>query len=539
MQRTRAYFFDTPRTTAGAKLNSQNIPSETTFRDLLDSMIFKTESADHATNALYGSVIFATTAISKARIGAGVVIPEQLPVLEVNGAEKLTAGAYSYEGIKLTAIDGTYRLNYQIDFDPASLTIKTTPATTDYVVISDIAAAGVPKKVLVSSLLTSSYWQKVGNTISPATAGDSLDQGSGTITGAAFLLTYGASTAILPSAPIEDVGASLTVRGGAGGSAIGAAKNGGVLYLYGGAKANAGTDGDTYLCWTGAAKRGLSAIGGATEATYQLKVYGNVKITGTLTHGAYTPIISYPPNPGGYGILTPVTGDIGWYSEKATMDGLLGAALSAKSVLWFNGTAYTTLALGATGDKYLRVNSGLDLEAGDLVLTGKVLNASLGEKILWANMTALIASVVPVLNASGVVVASAVTSTELGYLSGATSNVQTQLTALGNSVTTWAKITATPTTLLAAQMKANFTADSTGGAISLTLPAISTLIANQQVRINQISANGTTLHCNAADGGFLSLTGGGVTTTVAMTDGDSMIFIADTSGASNYWRRIQ
>ena len=127
-QRTRAYFFGS----GGDKFLTGNKPTQPTFQDLLDSCYFKSESGDRATNALYGVSILATTAVSKARSGAGVVLPAHLPVLTygASNTELVTPGTESYEGIKITAVNKTDRLDYQVDFDPTTLTSKATIAAT-------------------------------------------------------------------------------------------------------------------------------------------------------------------------------------------------------------------------------------------------------------------------------------------------------------------------------------------------------------------------------------------------------------------------
>lgn len=527
MQRNRLYFFDTPRTTAGAKLNSQNIPSETTFRDLLDSIPFKNESGDYATEAIQGLVKLASVASSKARSstsGIGVVLPSHLPTLEVDGTEIGSSHASaSYQGIKVTPIDESKHLSYQVDLDPTSIVEKTTPDSADYVLISDSGAAFIPKKVLVSNFSTASYLKRTLTVLSPVTAGDSLDMGSGDITGRALYTTWDTDTRISPKTASSNVGANLHVTAGDAQHAA-AGKTGGLLYLSGGLGVNGNPNGNVAMCYDGSSKIGVAGIGGYTLSQYaMLSVFGNLYVSGYINAGVLTPNPASPPSGGGSAIIDAATGNVGWYSAKATMDGLLATTVTAKSVLWFNGTAYTPLAIGATGDKYLRVNSSLNLEAGDLVLTGKVLNASFGELIAWSKMATLTANVVPVTDSNGNLIASGVTTAQLGYLSAVMGDIQSQIDSLASNVASWAAISTT-TVLPTAAFKAAYSVNSLSGAVSLTLPATSTLQQNQVVEISNAGGNGTTIYVNGADTGFVTVRGASVSN-ITLGDGDSAKFI--------------
>ena len=508
MQRNRAYFFDTPRTTAGAKLNAQNIPSEVTFRDLLDSITFKSESSDYASETTQGLVKLASIAISKARSGTGVVLPNQLPVIEVDGTELLT-GYASCQGIKVTAISAYNRLNYQIDFDPTSLTAKTPPAVAgDYVVIVDSADSNKPKKILLSGLAgVGSVWQDIATVISPVTAGDSLDMSGATVTADGFLLKAAATTYINPKQYTGNNGASLQVAAGAGQHASDA-KNGGNLYLIGGSHANAGNDGNVVICYNGSSGIGKLGIGCNADTAYLVKVCGDGWITGKVKLGVSV---------GGGGVIDPGTGApvvvdstgvVLSPTFKQLMDAIVGATVTAKSAVWFDGTKYNVLSLGSSADKYLRVNSSLNLEAGDLVLTGKVVDASFAATgiVAWNRMVALTASVVPVLDASGVMIASGTSSTALGYIANLTSDAQAQLTAVQKNVITSGFIS-TNTILTAATLKAQETIQTAGGSVTVTLPLISTLQDGQVVEFFQTGANAAILAKNAGDAGFGDKTG--------------------------------
>ena len=62
-----------------------------------------------------------------------------------------------------------------------------------------------------------------------------------------------------------------------------------------------------------------------------------------------------------------------------------------------------------------------------LDLTGSVLNADLAGSVAWDKMVPLTVSKVPVIDASGEIVASSITATELGYAAGVTSPLQPQI----------------------------------------------------------------------------------------------------------------
>ena len=299
--RQRAYFFDSPFTSAGVKFNPNNIPTKNTFYDLLDSVCFKTESGDLATTTQQGLVLLATDAVSKLRSGAGVVSPNQLPVLcyGASNTELITPGTGAYEGILLTAIAGTNRLDYKIDFNPTSLTAKVTPTVADYVVISDTADSGKPKKSLLSTLMGSSLFTRTSTTLTPTNAGDDLDMSGGDVTADSFLLKAAASTYINPLSYTGNNGANLFVSGGAGQHAS-AAKTGGNLYLRGGSGANGGAVGVTYLGWDGTTQNNV-AVRGAVNPPYPTTITGSVCIK--------SGVLWVEPNPIGIGGGGSVTTD--------------------------------------------------------------------------------------------------------------------------------------------------------------------------------------------------------------------------------------
>ncbi len=119
-------------------------------------------------------------------------------------------------------------------------------------------------------------------------------------------------------------------------------------------------------------------------------------------------------------------------TPKEAGDTIVGATLAARAIVYFDGSAYNYLNTGAVIDKYLRINAGNNLEFGDLYLTNKIVNADINASaaISWSKMTVLTASRVPVLDGSGVIMASTTTATVLTYINTLTSDVQTQINAL-------------------------------------------------------------------------------------------------------------
>lgn len=105
-----------------------------------------------------------------------------------------------------------------------------------------------------------------------------------------------------------------------------------------------------------------------------------------------------------------------------------GASTStANTVLLGNGTG--TSAWGAITNAY--IDAAAAIAYSKLNLSGSILNADINASaaIAVSKLAALTASRLPVLDASGFLSASSVTSTEAGYLSGVTSAIQTQLNA--------------------------------------------------------------------------------------------------------------
>ena len=160
----------------------------------------------------------------------------------------------------------------------------------------------------------------------------------------------------------------------------------------------------------------------------------------------------------------------------------------------------TKLTTGTAALVNADVNAAAAIAYTKLNLTGTLLNADIAAAaaIAWSKMANLTASRALYSDGSGDVTASAVTDTELGYLSGVTSAVQTQIDALDSDVETYNTLTA-DTTLTAATLTKNIVLDTTAGNVQATLPATSTLTLGQKVEFNQIKANNGTIAANGAD----------------------------------------
>jgi hypothetical protein len=114
---------------------------------------------------------------------------------------------------------------------------------------------------------------------------------------------------------------------------------------------------------------------------------------------------------------------INWRNAANSAD--LGLKVNASNILEYNGNPLLTLALGS-GDTALVMNAG-----GTAYSWSKIVNANIdtAAAIALSKLAAVTASRALVSDGSGVISASAVTATELGYVSGVTSAIQTQIDA--------------------------------------------------------------------------------------------------------------
>lgn len=85
---------------------------------------------------------------------------------------------------------------------------------------------------------------------------------------------------------------------------------------------------------------------------------------------------------------------------------------------------------------------------------------------------------------AGAIIVSTVTSTEIGYLSGATSNIQAQINAISTNVMTWNEVTGTSQSMAVN----NAYVANNAGLVTLTLPA--TAVLGDRVKIVGKGAGG-------------------------------------------------
>ena len=171
------------------------------------------------------------------------------------------------------------------------------------------------------------------------------------------------------------------------------------------------------------------------------------------------------------------------------------------------GIAVKTLSEDVTMDKDGKVTIGSKKVTAAKIADTTITDAqiSTGAAIARSKQAALTPSRLLVSDGSGYDSVSAVTATEAAYLSGVTSAIQTQInTVSGNltseiarvegiindglSLTTHTEISA-DTTATAATLKQSYIADTSGGAVYLTLPVGSTLTIGTTVRLLRIGGS--------------------------------------------------
>jgi hypothetical protein len=170
-------------------------------------------------------------------------------------------------------------------------------------------------------------------------------------------------------------------------------------------------------------------------------------VTITGSGGPYNEITSGSPT-GGQFLVNYSTGVV-----------TFSTAQNGNSVL----ASYTGLGseIAAEDINELEIPVGIALNADGSLSAGIVTTSSISNSavISLTNLQTLNPSIVPVTNGSGVLTSSSTTATELGYVHGVTSNIQTQINALSSG--TVSSITGTANEVIAS---------SSTGAITLSLP---------------------------------------------------------------------
>lgn len=126
--------------------------------------------------------------------------------------------------------------------------------------------------------------------------------------------------------------------------------------------------------------------------------------------------------------ITELTGDVTATGPGSAAATIANGAITNAKVNAAAAIAYSKLNLS---DSIVNadINSAAAIAYSKLNLAGAIVNADINASaaIAFSKMAALSNSIVPVTNGSGVITSSAVTATELSYLSGVTSAIQTQI----------------------------------------------------------------------------------------------------------------
>lgn len=183
--------------------------------------------------------------------------------------------------------------------------------------------------------------------------------------------------------------------------------------------------GDNVTNWASAVTSGmLQKAGGTFILTAEVDFGANFGLKTAYVKSRAT-------NPSSAGILRlGNTEAVAWRNAANSAD--LSLIVNASNKLLFNAVelADLTSTQTFTGKTMSGAsNTFSNIAYASLVLTGGIVNADIGAAaaIAWSKMAALTASRALVSDVSGVVSVSAVTSTELGYLAGVTSGVQSQI----------------------------------------------------------------------------------------------------------------
>lgn len=227
--------------------------------------------------------------------------------------------------------------------------------------------------------------------------------------------------------------------------------------------------------------------------------------------------------------VTPTT--LGYLDATSSIQTQLNTKPTAGAIINtdVNGSAAIAYSkLNLTGNI---VNADINASAGiaysKLALTGAVTSADLAGSIAHSKMAALTPSTVLVADGSGIVSSSSVTSTEMGYLSGVTSNIQSQISAAGAGKVTYSELSTT-TILTAGSIKQNITVNTTGGGFVVTLPLANTVAAGTAAEFILHGANLSKITIQGGDG-ILNVYGASVSTDTLTTTTRSLMLYSDGS----------
>jgi hypothetical protein len=211
---------------------------------------------------------------------------------------------------------------------------------------------------------------------------------------------------------------------------------------------------------------------------------------------------------------------------KTTSGAIVNADINAAAAIVYSKLLLTGSIVNAD------INAAAAIAYSKLALTGSIVNADINAAaaIALSKLAALTASRAAVTDGGGVITTSAVTSTELSYLSGVTSAIQTQINAIDTTLSSNAK-TAADVTLTSATIKRYYEVQSGAGIRTLTLPLASTLAANYTITVVRKGGNNVVIAANAADQ-INDITGANVASVTLAATGDSATLIYD---SANVW----
>lgn len=210
--------------------------------------------------------------------------------------------------------------------------------------------------------------------------------------------------------------------------------------------------------------------------------YSKLALTGSVLNADLAGSVAWNkmvPLTAGY---IPYTDGSGFMVASATTSTQLGYLVGVTSAIQTQINTKATSGSIVNAD----VNASAAIAYSKLSLGTSIVNADIATacSLAWAKMYPLTASRVPYINSSGVVAASSVTDTELGYLSGATSNVQTQITAARSS-RTYTETTSTPLVLNSSATDSYLIKPSTT-AIVVTLPSAADFAKNRTIEFTRL-----------------------------------------------------
>jgi hypothetical protein len=322
-KKDRIWFFNVPNTSAHKRFRQRNLPDETCFRNLTDSIAMFNETSDTAKESEQGLVKLATdvnvitrTSVSlSTKAKQTVVRPHQLPLMvgaSDTEATTINTALEEEDGIKLTPVynSGSTRMNFKIEFVPILLNggVEGIPdidadksfSLADKIIFLDYSDGNKPKLTNISYLIAgASFWSRSGTILEPKTANDDVDIGRGTFLGENITLnsnfdsviklndqtspgTGGSKLTLKSSDSAIAAGGNLVLKGGTSSIAL----DGGSVHIYGGNSSGA-NQGNVFLGYSeGSVAIGKIGVLGTIESGYDITLrtptHGKMFIDGDL-----------------------------------------------------------------------------------------------------------------------------------------------------------------------------------------------------------------------------------------------------------------